>query len=297
MHITTHWLTSRTTSSKYSGSGSVGKRKRDMYWLPVNHKPLSTHSVHVESVGIFLVAIQVCAFCVCVHMWVCFLVCQCTLHTLLPGMLFGNKKQCTWMSIWYLLVKHSIKWGYIAIDYLLRDSGRVDPLRMHHYLSKHMCTCVHEVVCAMFMCAMFMCASVCAYSNNKGPWPKYMITITYKLGSLPSWQKTTYWYTCNEIHPKLILEDCYNLHGFSILHWLDMHFYMLCSIKYTWIVGHGRLHSRIQPQSAMIIFGKSFWNSVGSLNSKIKGMRHRIICSYYAGVSPLPINDIQELII
>ena len=31
MHVTTHRLTSRTASSKYSGSGSIGKRKRDMY--------------------------------------------------------------------------------------------------------------------------------------------------------------------------------------------------------------------------------------------------------------------------
>ena len=94
------------------------------------------------------------------------------------------------MSIRYLLFKYSVKWGYI--DYPLRDSGGVDyPLRMHHYLSKHMCASeVQEAVCAMFMCAsvcdvheavcaMFMRASVCAYSNNcyylillRGPWPK-----------------------------------------------------------------------------------------------------------------------------
>ena len=71
-----------------------------------------------------------------------------------------------------------------------------------------------------------------------------------------------------------------------------MQFYMICSIQYTWIVSHGRLHSPIQ-QPNFIIFGEAFEYSRHS-NSKIKGLCHMIItflltynmleCHHYPGL-------------
>ena len=62
-----------------------------------------------------------------------------------------------------------------------------------------------------------------------------------------------------------------------------MQFYMFCSIQYTQIVGHGRLHSRIQPLSEIVVFAEAF-EIAQAFKQQNKRHVSQEYYNYYAGV-------------